>query len=111
MKKTKIHKVSLKQAEREAQRREVVAELKAELGDVCEVCEYVGMEKNYEPYWIPIVGHEIIPRSKGIKSCKMDRTNIILLGGVHHDLAQARKLPPEYLQEIVDKRNGIQKDS
>ena len=104
MKKTRINPISKKQAEREAQRKQVVEELKRELGDKCEVCEDNGFVTCEG--WLPKVGHEIVFRSKGRKSCKMDRTNIIVLGNRHHNLAQARKLSPEYLQEIVNKRNS-----
>ena len=100
MKKTAIsRKPSPKQAEREAQRKQVVEELKRELGDKCEVCEG-------EATYIPIVGHEIVFRSKGAKSCKMDRTNIVLLCSKCHADAHNTDLSPEYLQKIVNKRNG-----
>lgn len=105
MKKTAIsRKPSPKQAEREAQRKQVVAELKAELGDKCEVCGWISLV-------FPIMGHEIVFRSKGVKSCKMDRNNIILLCNACHIDAHSGKLSKERLQYLVDKRNGIQKDS
>jgi hypothetical protein len=104
MKRTAIRKVSAKQRTRETERKKVVQELIEEVGYVCEVCVDKGLE-GYEPYFIPIVGHEIVFRSEGIKSCKMDRTNIILLGYTHHEQAQNRQLSAGYLQNIVDKRN------
>ncbi len=100
MKRTPLRKQSQKQKAREAQRKQVIEELFSEGINYCEVC------KGHDPGWIPLAGHEIIFRSKGVKSCKMTRDNIIILDGRHHAEAQLHKISVEVLQEIVRKRNA-----